>query len=168
MITPTRLRALPFHAAALLCAGTLWAHAAAARTPRPQRAPSSPSTAQILAPSAATVPDALPPDKTIYRCGNAYSAQACGDARPLDVQDARTDAQRRQSQEITARDQRLAAWLEAERHGREAAVSAPRNAGRAVAPTVCVDKPGKPCRPRPQARRVVTLAASAPSMPDKP
>jgi hypothetical protein len=163
----TRLRPLPFQAAALLCAGSLWADMATARTPRPPRAPSTPSTAQILAPSAATVPDTLPPDTAIYRCGNAYSARACGDARPLDLQDSRTDAQRRQSRELTSRDQRLAAWLEAQRHGREAAASAPQHADRAPASAVCVDKPGKPCRPRPQARRVVTRPASGPSMSDR-
>ncbi|MEO5686008.1 MAG: hypothetical protein ABIR54_01505 [Burkholderiaceae bacterium] len=154
----------PVLCAAMLCAGTLWADAAAARTSRPPRAASTPTTAQILAPSAATVPDALPPDKLIYRCGNTYSPQACGDAKPLDVQDARSDAQRLQSTDLTARDKRMAAWLEAERRGREAAASAPRQVAGAGSTSVCVDKPGKHCKPKAAPlRRVVSMPATASS-----
>ena len=109
--------------AAMLQAASLSAAAAQARKPRAPKAASTPSTAQILAPSAATVPDALPPDRLIYRCGNTYSSQACPNAKRVDVADARSDAQRRQSDELTARDKRLAAWLEAQRHEREAAAS---------------------------------------------
>jgi hypothetical protein len=124
--------------AALLCAGSALAHASSSHKPRTPKAASTPSTAQILAPSAATVPDALPTDSRIYRCGNSYSSHTCGDAKPLAVADARSDAQRRQSEELTTRDKRLAAWLEAERHEREAAVSAP-----AIA---LATKTGKECR----------------------
>jgi hypothetical protein len=146
----------------MLCAGTLWADAAGARTPRAPRAASTPSTAQILAPSAATVPDALPPDKVIYRCGNTYSPHACGDAKPLDVDDARSDAQRRQSQELTVRDQRMAAWLEAERRGREAGASAPHRLATPGATAACVDKPGRRCKPKaPSPRRAVSVAAAS-------
>ena len=156
----------PALCAAMLCVGSLWADAHT-RTSRPPRAASTPSTAQILAPSAATVPDALPPDKLIYRCGNTYSAHACADAKPLDVADARSDAQRRQSQELTRRDQRMAAWLEAERHGRESVASAPRRTERAT--PVCVDKPGRHCKPRePSPRRIVTTTgASGPALANK-
>jgi hypothetical protein len=131
---------------AMLCAGTLWA-GAQARTPRAPRAASTPSTAQILAPSAAAVPDALPPDRTIYRCGNSYSARPCGDAPPLDVADARSPAQRLQAEDVAARDKRLASWLEAGRHERERAAS-PERPRVARASTACADTAANPCKPK--------------------
>jgi len=156
--------------AALMCAATLCASASAGsphkgRTPR---AASSPSTAQILAPSAATVPDDLPPDRHVYRCGSSYSARPCADsdAGPLDVADARTDAQRRQSTELTARDKRLAAWYEAGRHERERVASAPMAARRASANATCVDTAVKSCLPKkPRVRRVQSSASSPPMRP---
>ena len=137
----------PALCAVMLCAGALWADAQA-RTPRTPRAASTPSTAQILAPSAATVPDALPPDRTIYRCGNSYSARSCGDAPPLDVADARSPAQRLQAEDVAARDKRLASWLEAGRHERERAASTPGRARIARAPATCVDTAANPCKPK--------------------
>jgi hypothetical protein len=130
---------------ALLCATGLGAGTAQARKPRAPKPASAPSTEQILAPSAATVPDALPTDKSIYRCGSTYSSRPCADARPLAVADARSDAQRRQAEDVSARDKRMAAWLEAGRHEREAA-SAPRP-GRVAKPVKkCVTRAGKPCK----------------------
>jgi hypothetical protein len=149
--------------AALLCAGSLWADAARARQPRPPRAASAPSTAQILAPSAATVPDALPPDQVVYRCGNRYSPRPCPDtgSPPLDVADARLEAQRRQAEEMSARDKRLAAWLEAGRHAREHAASEPVKARVARAPTGCVETAAITCVPRkPRPRHAVAKPAS--------
>ena len=153
---------VPALCAAMLCAGSLWADAAEAATRKPHapRAASTPSTAQILAPSAATVPDDLPSARLIYRCGNTYSPQACGNAKPLDVQDARSDAQRRQSQDLTARDKRMARWLEAERRDRE--TPAPRREAVAGATPVCVDKPGRHCKPKaPPSHRTATAAAAS-------
>jgi len=118
----------PALCAAMLCAGSLWADATQARAPRAPRAASTPSTAQILAPSAATVPDALPPDRLIYRCGNSYSPHACADAKALDVDDPRTDHQRLQAEDVAVRDKRLASWLEAGRREREGAASEPGKA----------------------------------------
>ena len=131
----------------MLQVASLGAVAAQARKPRAPKAASTPSTAQILAPSAATVPDALPPDKLVYRCGNTYSSRTCGDAKPLDVADPRSDAQRRQADELTARDKRLAAWLEAQRHERETAASTASGTARAArASKDCGEKPKPPCR----------------------
>lgn len=171
--TPSpRLRALARHArarrprtraicAAMLCAAHLCADAAAARKPKHPKAASAPSTAQILAPSAATVPDALPTDKTIYRCGNTYSSHACAGAKLLDVADARSDAQRRQSQELTARDKRMAAWLEAERHEREKVASAPTAGRRASAIVECASTTMMTCVPKkPRNRHAVSATAS--------
>ncbi len=124
----------PALCAAMLCAGSLWADAAQARTPRPPRAASTPTTAQILAPSAATVPDALPPARLIYRCGNSYSPHPCPDAKPVNVTDPRTDGQRLQAEDVAARDKRLASWLEAGRHERDRAASEPRNGLSRAAP----------------------------------
>jgi hypothetical protein len=137
----------------MLCAGSLWADAATARTPRPARAASTPSTAQILAPSAATVPDALPPDRVIYRCGNSYSPRPCADAAvpPRDIADARSDAQRRQSDDLTSREKRLASWLEAQRREREGPRSDAKPP-RTPAATGCVESPACESR-RPKVRR---------------
>jgi hypothetical protein len=153
----------PALCAALLCAGSLWADAAHARTPRAPRAASTPSTAQILAPSAAAVPDALPPDRAVYRCGNSYSPRPCADegSKPLDVADARSEAQRRQRADVSARDKRLAAWLEAGRRDRERAASEPAKARAARAPTACVETAAIACAPKkPRPRHAVSKAAS--------
>ena len=147
--------------AAMLCAAHLCADATA-RKPRHSGAASAPSTAQILAPSAATVPDALPADKTIYRCGNTYSAHACSDAKPLDVADARSDAQRRQADDVTARDERLASWYAAGRHERETIASAPATNRRTAAAAQCVSNTTMTCVPRkPRSRTEISTAASA-------
>ena len=148
----------------MLCAAHLCADAAALRKPRHPKAASAPSTAQILAPSAATVPDALPTNKAIYRCGNTYSSHACADAKPLDVSDARSDAQRRQSQELTARDKRMAAWLEAERGEREKGASAPAAGRRASAIVECASTTMMTCVPKkPRNRHSVSATASGPT-----
>ncbi|MCK9688934.1 hypothetical protein [Scleromatobacter humisilvae] len=155
--------------AAVLQAAGLNATAAQARKPRAPKAASTPSTAQILAPSAATVPDALSPDKLIYRCGNTYSSQACANAKRVDVADERSDAQRRQSEELTARDKRLAAWLEAQRHEREAAASAAsatRTTRVAKASKECGAKSKESCPAgEPVTRQTRTIAVLAPPSP---
>ena len=151
--------------AALLCACCCVA-AAAARKPHPPKAASSPSTEQILAPSAATIPDALPLDKQVWRCGSSYSRRPCpgSDAKPLDIADARSDAQRRQAIDLTARDKRLAAWYEAARRAREPVASAP-TAGRAASMiTVCASTTMMTCVPkRPEARHVRLPAPPTPA-----
>jgi hypothetical protein len=104
------------------------------------------------------VPDALPLDKQVWRCGNRYSGQACGaaGAKPLDVADDRTEAQRRQSQDLLAREQRLAAWYEAGRHAREAVASVPAPARPASTAPVCTSTSTLACVPRmPRARHAV-------------
>ena len=147
--------------AAMLCAAHLCADATA-RKPKHPRAASAPSTAQILAPAAATVPDALPADKTIYRCGSTYSAHACSDTRPLDVADARSDAQRRQADDVTARDKRLASWYAAARHERETVASAPTTTRRVATAPQCVSNTVMTCVPRkPRSRAEISTAASA-------
>ena len=148
----------------MLCTSALWAEPAQAGKPRHPRAASAPSTAQILAPSAATVPDALPADRTIYRCGNSYSARPCGDAAPLDVADARTEAQRLQADDVSARDKRLASWLEAGRRDRERAASAPVTARVARASAACVETAAIACTPKkPRPRHAVSKAPKAAS-----
>ena len=149
---------LPSLCVAALCVGGLCAHAAPAHAPKPPRAASTPSTAQILAPSAATVPDALPPERTIYRCGNSYSSHPCADAKPLDVDDSRGADQRRQGAEVAVRDKRMASWLEAERREREGAASEPKKT-RARAATQCVDTANVACEVRkPKVRRAKAIS----------
>jgi len=136
----------------LLCAGGAWPKKA--RAPQPA---SAPTTAQILGASAATSPDALPPDKRVYRCGNSYSARPCAGAAPLDVADARTDAQRRQSAELAARDQRLAAWYEAGRRERERPPSAPARGRTASAAAACTSTLMMSCVPKKPRKRTVVV-----------
>ena len=148
--------------AAMLCAAHLCVDATSARKPRAPKAASTPSTAQILAPSAATVPDALPADKAIYRCGNTYSTHACSDTKPLDVADARSDAQRRQAADLTVRDKRLASWYEAGRRERETVASGPASTRRAAAGPQCVSNTVMTCVPKkPRSRNEISTAASA-------
>ena len=168
MIPPTDPR-LASRRRALACLAAWCAGAVAAPTHRARkpRAASSPSTAQILAPSADTVPDDLPPERQVWRCGSSYSAHPCAaaSAPPLDLADARSDAQRRQSAELTARDKRLAAWYEAGRREREAVASAPAQGRRAAAGAACVDTAMMTCVPKkPRKRKIVTSGASGPAM----
>ena len=159
-----RSRAWPGLCAAMLCTGALLAEPAQATKARHSRAASAPSTAQILAPSTATVPDALPPERTIYRCGNRYSSTPCGDAPALDVADARSDAQRRQADDVAARDKRLASWMEAGRRERDTVASEPKKSRVADATPTCVDTLKFKCVPRktPMRRTISKAAASAP------
>ena len=147
-----------FACAALLAAQAL----ATSRTPRAPRAASTPSTAQILAPSAATVPDALPPARQVWRCGDSYSTRPCDGARQVDVADGRSEAQRAQGEDVAARDKRLAAWLEAGRREREKGASAP-TAGRAATrpEKACVATKRRACAPQPAASRRVAVLPKA-------
>jgi hypothetical protein len=155
----------PALATVLWGALVLGVDASQARTPHAHKAASAPSTEQILAPSAATVPDALPPDRQVWRCGSSYSAHPCADAdaaaKPLDIADARSDAQRRQSEDLTARDKRLAAWYEAGRHQREAAASAPVRARPPAASAACVDTTMMHCVPKKPRTRTVPVPGGA-------
>ena len=143
---------------ALLCAGVLFSDGASAKKAHAPRPASAPTTAQILAPSAATVPDALPPDRLVYRCGSSYSSLPCDAAqKPLDVADARSEAQRRQSQDLTGRDKRLAAWYEAGRHEREKPPSAPAQGRPASAAAVCTSTIMMTCVPKKPRKRTVSV-----------
>lgn len=127
-----------------------------AHAPRAHKAASAPSTEQILAPSAAMVPDALPPDRQVWRCGSSYSARPCSgaDEKPLAIADPRSDAQRLQSQDLAARDRRLAAWYEAGRRQRETPASAPVPTRAPAASAACVDTTMMHCVPKkPRSRR---------------
>jgi hypothetical protein len=115
-------------------------HARALRAARAARAASTPRTdAAALGrpPAPGEYAPAPPADPAVYRCGSSYSAQPCSAAPPIDVDDSRTASQRRQAQDVAARDRRLADWLQAQRHEREAAASAPQKAR----------DDAKPCQP---------------------
>ena len=143
-----------------LCIGLLCAPSSQARKPKPPHAASTPTTAQILAPSQATVPDALPAERTLYRCGSSYSSRPCANAAPLDIADARSDAQRRQAEALATRDRHLAQWMEAGRRQRESVASEPGK--HRASSAQCVDTETMVCRPRkPRPRHSVTKAASA-------
>ena len=147
----------PTSGLALLCAGLLWVDGAAAKKAHAPRPASAPTTAQILAPSTATVPDALPPDRLVFRCGSSYSSRPCEAAqKALDVADARSDAQRRQAEDTTARQQRLAAWYEAARHERDKAPSAAASGRPASAAAVCTSTIMMSCVPKKPRTRTVS------------
>jgi hypothetical protein len=163
---PTHARGLalartPAIATALWGALVLGVDARQARASHAHKAASAPSTEQILAPSAATLPDALPPERQVWRCGNSYSPRPCADAaaKPLDVADPRSDVQRRQSEDVAARDKRLAAWYEAARQQRETPASAPVPARAPAASASCVDTAMMHCVPKKPRPRKVTLPA---------
>lgn len=154
----------PAIAAVLWGALVLGVDARQAHAPRAHKAASAPSTEQILAPSAATVPDALPPDHQVWRCGSSYSARPCSDAdaKPLAIADTRSDAQRRQSQDVAARDKRLAAWYESGRRQREAPASAPVPTRAPAASAACADTTMMHCVPKkPRSRRVTAPGHAA-------
>jgi hypothetical protein len=77
--------------------------------------------------TAATSPvdPALAREAGVYRCGNLYSQVPCPGATTPDVQDPRSEDERRQARDVAVREQRLAATLEAQRHARETPVPTP-------------------------------------------
>jgi hypothetical protein len=77
----------------------------------------------------------------VYRCGNLFTQTPCPDAQTLDYSDSRSDAERRQGEDVAAREKRLAAALEAERHARERLPPLPKQAQAHVQP-VCVAASG--------------------------
>ena len=58
--------------------------------------------------------------QTVYRCGNSYSQSPCAGASVVNVDDARTDAQREAARQGLAGDKALARDMEASRHRDEA------------------------------------------------
>ena len=58
--------------------------------------------------------------QTVYRCGNSYSQSPCADARALEADDPRTEAQRAAAREGLARDKALAKEMDATRRRDEA------------------------------------------------
>jgi len=106
-----------------------------------------------------------PEDDTVYRCGNSYSTVPCAQAQPLAVADPRTEEQRLQGQDVAARQKRMAAWLEAERHEREkivpVAASAPKRNATTRPKKNCVPTPRTACIAKPPQPRTVILRAPA-------
>jgi hypothetical protein len=113
--------------------------------------------------AAAPMPGAAVPsrDPPVYRCGNLFSQTPCPDATTIEVRDPRSEDERRQGEDVAAREKRLAAMLEEERHARERPPAAPAHAK--VQP-VCVAASGPlagkavPC----PARRARAKAKSKP------
>ena len=143
----SRRRGTVLASAVLVCAGAMCCVPALARETRtahaahPASAPRTTADALGPPPAPGQYAPAPPTDGAVYRCGNSYSAQPCGTQSPLDVDDARTASQRRQAEDVAARDKRLATWLEAQRHERDAAASAPKKSRAAdpgCAPTAAV------------------------------
>jgi hypothetical protein len=93
------------------------------------------ASAAVVAPDAA-VPWREPP---VYRCGNLFSQTPCPGATTIDVHDPRSEDERRQGEDVAAREKRLAAMLEDARHARERLPAAPVHA---KAQPVCVAASG--------------------------
>jgi hypothetical protein len=85
--------------------------------------------AGALAPAAGkavgSIADSTTSPAVIYRCGSLYTQTPCPGATPMQADDPRTADERRQAEDITAREKRLAAALEAERLQRERPPPAP-------------------------------------------
>jgi hypothetical protein len=81
----------------------------------------------------------------VYRCGSAYADTPCPQAATLDIDDARSEAQRADSLRTTAREKRLGDQMERDRLAREAARPAlrPANLGGAPAPQAERPRPRK-------------------------
>jgi hypothetical protein len=154
---PARLAWLAL-AGAVVALSCQAAPAGSSRAPRPPRDGEA-STATFLTDRPALAASGPPGANAVYRCGNTYSATPCAGAGtgtpPLDVDDPRTAAQRRQGQDVAAREKRLAAWLTAQRHEREGPLPSPLSkktrakAVKGCVPTVALACPdAKTSRPR--------------------
>lgn len=66
------------------------------------------------------VPTGAIGQNSVYRCGNSYSQKPCPDAAQVDVQDARTPAQKLQADATTKRDTATANTIEKTRLADEA------------------------------------------------
>ena len=98
-------------------------------------------------------------ESPVYRCGDSYSSQRCGDAPPLDIADPRSAAERAQGQDVARRERRLADALSAERKAREAAPAIRPLQARAPCTS---GGPGR-CTPKAPRARHARAAASASS-----
>lgn len=86
----------------------------------------------------------------VWRCGNSYSQQPCAAALPVDVDDARTDAQRLAALRVVARDQQTADTLARERRQRDSAAGrqgAAHIGGRAASAPEKTARPKAPRKP---------------------
>jgi hypothetical protein len=70
---------------------------------------------------AATAAAAANAQSAVYRCGNSYSESPCPQASLVDVDDARTAAQRADARLLAANDKRLGDQMASERVTRDAA-----------------------------------------------
>lgn len=62
--------------------------------------------------------------ENVYRCGSSYSQQPCPEGVQVDVQDARTAAQKAESDAVIRRDSNTANAMERERLQKEARLQA--------------------------------------------
>jgi len=107
-------------------------------------------TLPLLVPALAP---AFAPGTPVYRCGDSYSAQRCGEAPALDVADPRSAAERTQAADVARRERRLADTLAAQRRAREA-----------PPPAVKAARAARPCSSEPPAKVVRTgLVAPQPA-----
>ena len=100
--------------------------------------------------------------QTTYKCGNAYSETPCADGKSVVVQDQRTEEQKRQADENTARQREAADKFEKDRIAQEKRdADALRKAG---SPLVT----GKKAAPGVQQRSRVKAKILKPPKPVKP
>lgn len=102
----------------------------------------------------------------VWRCGNSYSQQPCAAALPVDVDDARSDAQRLAALRVVARDQQTADTLARERRQRDSAAA--RQGAAHIGPARAASAPEKNARPKsprkPDGRRTHEDARLTPPM----
>jgi hypothetical protein len=85
--------------------------------------------------------------QSIYRCGESYSNTPCAGATVIAIDDARSAAQRSQSEAATRRDARLAEALEKDRLQLES-----RAAPAVILATAPIGKPALPAADKPAAK----------------
>ena len=84
--------------------------------------------------------------ETVYRCGNSYSQQPCAAGFMVEVDDARSAAQRQAALRVVARDVQTADLLARERRQRESASS--RQGAAHIGSPRAASAPEKAARPK--------------------
>jgi hypothetical protein len=110
--------------------------------------------------------------QTVYRCGNAYSAAPCPQAKAIDADDARTGAQRDEALRLAAEERRRGDDMERSRLRREAEIrpalaSALSSAPKPAATAAAEKKAPKHRKAKPPKERRLAVVASAATRPKK-
>ncbi len=107
------------------------------------------------------------PAQVTYRCGNSYSQSPCPDAVIVDTRDARTGAQKTQTDVATQRDARVANALEKARLLQESKDRAANTASKPGSPASATRSKGKLAKTK-KLDGSAELVVRSPPRPKKP